>query len=110
MIWINNIPSFRNPESSSLTFDDRVEKVELINGNAIQDYGHVDSGDKFSLTCLFSYSNYERLKLLWTTRTLVSYTDESGDIWQNLRLVFKNIKREKKFPDYVTLTFELWKV
>lgn len=110
MIYINNIPSFRDPESSSLTFDDRIEKVELINGNTVQDYGHIDSGDKFALTCLFSYSNYVQLKTLWTTRTLVSYTDEAGYVWQNLRLVFKTIKREKKFPDYVTLTFELWKV
>ena len=110
MIFINDIPSFRDPESSSITFDDRVEKIELINGNAIQDYGHVENGDKISLTCLFYITNYERIKALWTSRTLVTYTDEAGEVWANMRLVFKNIKREKKFPNFVTLTFELWKV
>lgn len=110
MIFINGIPSLRNPESSSLSFDDRVEKVELINGNGVQDYGHVESGDVFSLTCVFSVANYERLKALWTARQFVSYTDEAGVVFGSLRLVFRRIERVKKFPNYVTLQFELWRV
>lgn len=110
MIFINDIPSLRNPESISLDFDDRVEKVELINGNGVQDYGHVASGDVIGLTCVFFVANYLRLKELWTARELVSFTDTAGTIWQNMRLVFKKIERVKKFPNYVTLTFELWRV
>lgn len=109
MIFINGIPSLRDPESSSLTFDDRVEKVELINGNGVQDYGHVESGDVIELTCVFSVANYLRLKELWTARDTVTFTDTAGVIWQNLRLVFKKIERVRKFPNYITLTFELWR-
>lgn len=110
MIWINDIPSFRDPESVTHTFDDRIEKVELIQGNTVQDYGHVSSGDVDALTCLFSYENYIRLKELWLNRTRVTYTDEAGDVHQNLRLVFKSIKRYNRFPKFVLLTFELWRV
>ena len=110
MIYINDIPSFRDPESSSLTFDDRIEKVELINGNTVQDYGHVASGDKLSLTCLFSGENFERLKVLWINRTPINYTDEAGVVSAYRRMVFRNIKSHPKFPDYKFLTFELWKV
>lgn len=110
MIFINDIPSFRNPESSELKFDDRIEKVELIGGNTVQDYGYIASGDTFSLTCLFSYSNYLSLKELWSARASVTYTDEAGATWQNLRLVFKSIKRDRNFPNYVLLTFELWRI
>lgn len=110
MIYINDIPSFRNPDSSVLNFDDRVENIELIGGNVAQDYGHVENGDKLSLTCLFSYANYQLLKTLWTNRTKVSYTDEAGVIWTNLRLVFRNVRRYRNFPNYVTLTFELWRI
>lgn len=109
VIYINNIPSLRDPESSVLTFDDRIEKIQLINGNTVQDYGHIASGDVISLTCVFSVANYNQIKNLWTSRTRVSFTDTSGEVWTNLRLVFRNIKREKRFPNYVTLTFELWR-
>ena len=109
MIFINDIPSLRDPESSELSFDDRVEKVELINGNGVQDYGHVESGDVNNLTCVFSAANYERLKALWAARQRVNYTDEAGIVSFSLRLVFRKIKYVRKFPHYVTLTFELWR-
>lgn len=111
MIYINDtIPSFRNPESCDLTFDDRVEKIELIDGNTVQDYGHIESGDVMALTCIFSAANYVKLKELWESRTKVSFTDEAGLTWQNMRIVFKKVKYVSKFPNYVELTFELWKV
>lgn len=110
MIYINDIPSFRDPEVCELNIDDRIEKVELINGNTVQDYGHCETGDSISLECIFSMENYLRINELWQTRTKVNFTDESGDIWSNMRLVLKKIKYVKKFPEYVYLNFELWKV
>lgn len=109
MIYINDIPSFRDPESFSLKFDDRIEKVELINGATAQNYGHIEDGDVFSLTCVFTATNYERVKLLWETGTRVNFTDEAGVLWQNLRLIFRNIQYLAKFPDYKILNFELWR-
>lgn len=110
MIYINDIPSFRAPESEDYIFDDRTEKIELIGGNVVQSYGHVESGDTFSLECVFSAFNYNRIKLLWLADARVIYTDEDGDVHTNLRLVFRRKRRVPKFPEYILLTFELWKV
>lgn len=109
MIFINDIPSLRDPESDSLSFDDRVQKVPLINGNTVQDYGHIESGDTFTLSCVFSVANYERLKALWLARQKVTYTDKAGTVYTNCRLVFKSIQYVANFPNYVTLEFEIWR-
>ena len=111
MIYINDtIPSLRDPESCELIFDDRIEKIELINGNTVQDYGYVESGNIVALTCIFSLANYRRLTELWQSRTKVSWTDEAGIVHENLRIVFRKVRYLSKFPKYVILTFELWKV
>ena len=110
MIYVNDIPSLRDPEDFEYSFDDRTEKIELINGNCVQDYGHVESGDTFALTAIFKKSDYQRIKNLWLNRTKISYTDVDGTEYQNLRLVFKKKKFLAKFPQYVILTFELWRV
>lgn len=110
MIYINDIPSLGHPTAFTINFDDRVEKIELINGNAIQDYGRVESGDAFSIECIFSSVNYEKIELLWVTRAKVSLTDENGMVHNNLRLVFKSLRRVNRFPDYVILNFELWRI
>ena len=110
MIYINDIPSFRNPESCELRIDDRIEKIALINGNTIQDYGHIETGDSIALECIFSQGHYSRIQDLWKSRTKVIFTDEAGGVWENMRLVLQRIKYVRNFPDYVLLTFELWKV
>ena len=110
MIYINDIPSFRAPESEDYIFDDRVEKIELINGNVAQSYGHIESGDTFSIVCVFSAFNYNQIKVLWLADERVRYTDEDGDVHTNLRLVLRRKRRVAKFPNYIILTFELWKV
>ena len=65
MIYIDDIPSFRAPESFELEFDDRIEKIQLIKGNTIQDYGFIQNGETFLITCIFSQENYLRLTDLW---------------------------------------------
>lgn len=110
MILIDEIPSLRDPESFEVNFDDRIEQVKLIKGNAVQDYGHIDSGDVFILTCAFRKKYYDQLKRLWIGREKVSFTDEAGIEHSDMRLVFKKAKYMAKFPDYVELTLELWKV
>lgn len=111
MIYINDIPSFRAPESEGVTFDDRIERIELIRGNVVQNYGHIQSGDTFSLTCVFTAANYTRLEALWESDSRVSYTDENGDVHTNLRLHFLHKRKlNNKFPNYVLLEFELWRI
>lgn len=111
MIYINDIPSFRAPESEEFIIDDRVEKIELINGNVVQDYGHIESGDSITLQCLFTAENYQRFKTLWLKRgNTVSYTDEAGNVHHNLRIVYRGMRRLPKFPTFFLIKFELWRV
>ena len=109
MIFINDIPSFRDPESFKMMFDDRVEKIEIIEGVAVQDYGHVEAGDAFSVTCLFTEENFMRVLDLWNARAKVTFTDTAGNVWIDLRIVMKELKRDKNFPNYVMASFELWR-
>ena len=109
-IKINNIESYRSPESCTIHVDDRIERIQLINGNTVQDYGHIASGDYFSLSCLFSKSNFDSIMALWTARTLVSFTDESGEVWSNCRIVVRSWQYQPRFPGYVLLEFEIWRV
>ncbi|MBR0060022.1 MAG: hypothetical protein IJP68_00935, partial [Selenomonadaceae bacterium] len=96
--------------SCEYTFDDRIEKIELINGNAVQDYGHVESGDVYSVESMFTRANYLRVLQLWKAREFVTYTDEAGIIYEHMRLVCRRVRRDKNFPNYYFLTFELWRV
>ena len=110
MILINDIPSLGNPFTFELTVEDRIEKIELIGGNAVQDFGHVETGDVFSLECIFHRDNWTRIKTLWATRQLVTFTDVAGVVWQNLRIVIQRIKYVEYFPDHVRVTFQLWRI
>ena len=109
MIFINDIPSFRDPDSFKLIVDDRISKVEIIGGVAVQDLGYVPAGDAFSIVCMFSAENFNRVSDLWVARQKVSFTDIAGVTWQGLRIVIKEIEYDRNFPDYVIATFELWR-
>lgn len=110
MIVIQGIKSLRNPESFEMLIEDRIEKIELINGNAVQDYGHISSGDKFALTCVFKVEDYRQLAVFWENRQKVTFTDEANNVWYDMRLVIQRVKYLRHFPDYVELTFELWRI
>ena len=109
MIYINNIPSFRDPESYKVIPDDRIQKIELINSVAIQDYGHVKDGDAVAVTCLFSQANFNRLTALWEARASVTFKDISGVLWQDMIIVMKEYEPDKKFPKYILASMELWR-
>lgn len=109
MIYINNIPSFRDPESYKVIPDDRIQKIELINSVAIQDYGHVKEGDAIAITCLFSQANFNRLTALWEARASVTFKDISGVLWQDMIIVMKEYEPDKKFPKYILASMELWR-
>lgn len=109
MIYINDIPSFRKPESEVWIVDDRLERIELIGAVAIQDMGRAISGDVIKLKCLFTRENYDLLEQLWLSRTPVNYTDEAGDVWQNMTIKVTELERDRNFPDYIFVTFELWR-
>lgn len=109
MIYINNIPSFRDPEHYKIIPDDRITKIEIIDSVAIQDYGHVEDGDSFSVQCMFSESNFNQFKALWESRATVTLTDIAGKTHSNLIIVMKEYEPDKNFPKYTLATFELWR-
>ena len=109
VIYINDIPSFRDPESEVLTPDDRLEKIELIGNVIIQDMGRVEAGDVLALKCLFTRENYLRLEELWLSRAKVNYTDPVGVVWQNVRMKWLEVERDRNFLGYMFVTFELWR-
>lgn len=109
MIYINDIPSFRKPERNIFTPDDRQERIETIGSVAVQDLGRVLEGDVLSLQCMFTAANYALIEALWVARTKVTYTDIDGQTYQNMRLVIKETEKDKNFPNYIMVTFELWR-
>lgn len=108
-VKINDIESYRSPESCAFNVDDRIEKIQLIHGNCVQDYGHVDSGDSFSVSALFTWANFQAIVALWESRTLVTFTDENGLQWQGCRIVLRGYKYLGRFRNYVTVDFEVWR-
>lgn len=109
MIYINNISSFRDPESYKVVPDDRIQKIEIIDSIAIQDYGHIADGDTIQLTCLFSQRNFNQLTALWESRANVTFRDMVGRTLTNRLIVIKEYGPDKDFPEYMLVTFELWK-
>lgn len=107
-IKINDIESFRSPESTSFSVDDRVEKIEVINGCVVQDYGYIAEGDVIAVTAVFHKDDVDQIRELWRERTLVTYTDEAGNVYEDRRIVVKGYGYEQKFYDYWRLEFELW--
>ena len=109
-IKINNIESYRSPESTSFTVDDRQQIIELLNGTTVQDAGRFRSGDRYSATALFSRENFNAIVALWENRVLVTFTDEAGLVHTNVRIKVLSYKYESRFPDYILVTFEIWNI
>ena len=108
MIFINDIPSFRDPERCTLIFSDRVEKIETLGGIVVQDLGHIEDDDVFFIECMFTVENCARVSELWESRTKVRFTDTAGVVYNEMRIVIKELTRDKDFPKYIMMKFELW--
>uniref|UniRef100_UPI001C82A64F hypothetical protein n=1 Tax=Selenomonas sp. AB3002 TaxID=1392502 RepID=UPI001C82A64F len=94
-------------ESCMINFDDRIEKIPLIGGNTVQDYGHISSGDSITVSACFSWDNAAAIYSLWESRTLVNFTDESGQFGKmcDLFCALINISHGLKIMCYSTLRF-----
>ena len=109
MIYINDIPSLRNPDNGDdLIIDDRKEKVPLINGTTIQNGGVFFGG--FQLSCVFAADNFARFKNLWLANSTVSYTDKNGVIYSDLTIKLNKFGYVDHFHDFIKVEFELWKI
>ena len=108
-IKINDIESFRRPESFSVVPDDRLERIPVMNGVVVQDAGYVEDGDIIQLEAMFGNEEMEDILDLWKDREKVTLTDEAERTYGNLIMNIKELKYVPRFPDYVFITMELWK-
>ena len=109
-IKIGEVWSIRTPESYEYKPDDRQERVELIDDILIDDNGHVEDGDIISVQAVFKKTDFENtLKPYWKNRTMVTFIDEAGVEYSNVRVVYKGHKYYPKFPKYVIVTLEIWR-
>ena len=110
----NNIiaSSYRSPESTGVTFDNREERIEIIDGVCVDDCGYIEQGDTLSYTAVFKASEFAKLKTMFANRTKIRFTNEAGIIYNNVRVVIKSYKsyEPKFYPDMVSATFEIWMV
>lgn len=44
--------------------DDRQQTMEVLGGTVVQDFGHLESGDKYSCTANFLLSDWQEIKKL----------------------------------------------
>lgn len=97
-------------EGWEITPDDRQETVEILGGMAVQDYGHIEAGDKIGCTVTVSAKGWQIIKQYWDSRQLVDVEDEAGIIHRNLRVVVKSWRYVHRFPDHYDLKLEFWRL
>ena len=90
--------------------DDRQQTMEVLGGTVVQDFGYLESGDKYSCTADFMLSDWQAIKKLWNDRTLVSVKDEAGIIHTKLRVVVKGYSYVSHFPRCYKVNLEFWRV
>ncbi len=97
-------------ENWETTPDDRQQTVEIVNGVAVQDYGHIEAGDKIGCTVTVNAAGWNNIREYWNSRQLLDVEDEAGTVHRNLRVVVKSWRYVSRFPDHYNLTLEFWRV
>ena len=110
----NNVTasSYRSPETYGKTLDDRQEKIEIIAGVCVDDCGYIEQGDVLTYTAIFTAENFAKVKSFFANRTKIKFTNESGIIYNNVRVVIKSYKayNAQYYPDMISADFEIWMV
>ena len=92
-----------------ITPDDRQSQIQTIGGVEVQDFGHVEEGDKISCAVTLSGTDAATIYSYWHNRTLVNVEDEGGTVYENSRVVVKKYSRIKYFPNYFAVELEFWR-
>ena len=109
-IRIGEAVSLNNPESETVTPDDRQQMMEVIGGVVVQDYGHIEAGDKIAWTLQFRNSEWEKVRGYWNRREPVLVEDAAGEAFY-ARIVVKSYSRIAGFErQAVEANIELWRV
>ena len=90
--------------------DDRQTLIQTIGGVAVQDFGHIEEGDKITCTVTFHREDAPTLYQYWHNRELVNVEDEGGKIYENMRVRVKKYQYLKGFKKYLQADLEFWRV
>lgn len=89
--------------------DDRQSIIETIGGIEVQDFGHVEEGDKISCEVTLHGSDANTLLGYWNSRAHVNISDEGKQIFEDMRVVVKEYTRLKPFTEYFSAKLEFWR-
>lgn len=98
------------------TPDDRIDLVKTFTSNGtsnvvVEDYGVVDNGEKITATAVFSASDFNVLKTLWSARTLCEVTFNDGRIVNNARVLIRRVQYyDDLINSYKKVSLEVWLV
>ena len=109
-IKIGDAISLSTPDSFKITTDDRQTMIQTDGGNVVQDYGHIASGDKITLTATFHKDEFLKVWNYFQNRTFITFIDPSGITWQNMRVKVISYGYYARFEDYINCELELWTI
>lgn len=110
LLHIGDAVSYAAPESWRYTPDDRQQLIQVDKGNVVEDYGHIASGDKITVSCKFDRENFNLLNDYWEHRILVTVVDETGRTWENCRVKIVSCGYLKMFPNMINVELEFWRI
>ena len=64
----------------------------------------------FRISVTVTAADWEKIKGYWDSRTMVSVTDEGGNILPSMRVVVKSYEYMAHFPKVYKLSLEFWRV
>lgn len=108
-ITINGINTM-SVEDWSVIPDDRQTQIQTVGGVVVQDFGVVEEGEKYSCTVTLPKTDAETIKGYWKNRTLVTLTDEGGEVYENVRVIVKRYGYLTGFKKYMKMGLEFWRV
>ena len=109
-IRIGEAVSLTTPNSFKFTPDDRQTMIETDGGNIIQDYGHIASGDKITVTAVFYKAEFLKVWNYFQSRTLIQFIDSSGIVWPDMRVRVISYGYKERFENYINTELELWRI
>ena len=89
--------------------DNRITIIQTIGGNIIQDFGHVESGDKITCRCNVDDKNKEKIFEYWNTQTKVTVVKD-GKTYENMRIIVNRYEEIDMFPDHWKIDLAFWRI
>ena len=98
-----------NRENLVVEPDNRITIIKTIGGNLVQDFGHVQSGDKITCRCDVDDKNKEKIFEYWDNQEKVTVIKD-GKIYENMRVIVTRYEEIDMFPDHWRVDFEFWRI